>query len=492
MDTKGKTKKMSLRSAVLASGLILCIGSIMFFEIVTGASLLDRPQHGEVPRDHLGLKSQMKRPQPGLDPMATPPPPPPPPPPPAAGPVGGEAPFGPAPEYQAIFRRELSSKDTGVEKWKSGKWNACMNFNPKNLTGCGNACSVEIECKYFYLGDDGRCCLKSAYDRSAPLRKGVGGDFYELITRGPLPPPPLPSASVQLATMEGRSPRIAVCIAGGIRSFSREAVRQGLQKLKEQLPDFDTFCCLRLETSMLHTDDDLEEYRRTLEILNPIGAVLFERIPVENNNLLSQVTMIEHAVEMATDHQKYDFYIRMRPDFVVVDAKLPPFAEWDTNTIYTTRKLDARASDQVFMFSEQLRERWWSKIVSAKKKGKGLWSPKSKLVSPEYVIFTDKFVAQDTPVQNGPCFYGGLLRQTSYEVLYWDRRPKPSKYQVPRDKPSYNVTRGKVKSFDKIRDVTCGVVPRCKFVTTLSTSAGLSQNAGVQVTLWMSLIYSIF
>jgi hypothetical protein len=96
----------------------------------------------------------------------------------------------------------------------------------KNVVACGNACSAEIECRYFYAADSGRCCLKAAYDSSAPMRKGVAGDFYELTTRGPIPPPPPPEPPPPLA-IEGTTP--ADPVGNGLRCVSdaAAAVRVG-------------------------------------------------------------------------------------------------------------------------------------------------------------------------------------------------------------------------------------------------------------------------
>ena len=91
---------------------------------------------------------------------------------------------GSAPAYKAIFRGEFPKQDTGLD---------CTNNQPANsVAACGSSCSANVACRYFYAGSNGRCCLKSAYDSSSGMVKRVQGDFYELTTRGPMPPPPPP------------------------------------------------------------------------------------------------------------------------------------------------------------------------------------------------------------------------------------------------------------------------------------------------------------
>ena len=41
-------------------------------------------------------------------------------------------------------------------------------------------CCWQVECRYFYAADSGRCCLKSDYDTAAPLRTKIQGDFCEV------------------------------------------------------------------------------------------------------------------------------------------------------------------------------------------------------------------------------------------------------------------------------------------------------------------------
>jgi hypothetical protein len=152
-----------------------------------------------------------------------PPPPPEEPPPPRAEelppeppppPLVGGVPSGSAPAYEAIFRGEYPRKDTGLT--------CTTNLLADNVALCGSACSANLECRYFYAGlYDGRCCLKSDYDRSSGTRKGVAGYFYELTARGPQPEPQSGSAAVEPPPTAGApAPRSAlILVVGHLRHF---------------------------------------------------------------------------------------------------------------------------------------------------------------------------------------------------------------------------------------------------------------------------------
>ena len=90
---------------------------------------------------------------------------------------------------------------------------ACTNNKPaNNVAACGNACSADVECRYFFADRGGRCCLKSAYDSSSGTRK-LPGDFYELTIRGPIPPPPPPAP----LALQGAVPVEPSAIDNGLR-----------------------------------------------------------------------------------------------------------------------------------------------------------------------------------------------------------------------------------------------------------------------------------
>ncbi len=108
----------------------------------------------------------------------------------------------------------------------------------------------------------------------------------------------------------------------------------------------------------------------------------------------------------------------------------------DENIIYTTRKCDAKASDQVFMFSNKLRKIWWNNLNF-------FLTEKS---CPEYEIFNN--LPEKVTIQNGPCFYGGLLRNQENNLKFWDT-PSIMKYQ---DK--YNLEISKDTNFEnKYKDM---------------------------------------
>lgn len=106
------------------------------------------------------------------------------------------------------------------------------------------------------------------------------------------------------------------------------------------------------------------------------------------------------------------------------------------NIIYTTRKSDAKASDQVFMFSNKLRKKWWNNLNFFL----------TKKSCPEYVIFNN--LPEKVTLQNGPCFYGGLLRNQANDLKFWDKSSK-MKY-----KDKYNLKISQDTNFkNKYKDI---------------------------------------
>ena len=62
---------------------------------------------------------------------------------------------------------------------------------------CASICAAFDDCAFFWIYDNGGCCLKSSYDAAAALaaggvRTGMPGDYYKLTARGPAPPPYVP------------------------------------------------------------------------------------------------------------------------------------------------------------------------------------------------------------------------------------------------------------------------------------------------------------
>lgn len=233
-----------------------------------------------------------------------------------------------------------------------------------------------------------------------------------------------------------RKPRheksIAVCISGCIRSFPRASYREGLKRLLTAYPNAHFYLVLKRNDvsntkypPLFLNKAGVNGFINTMDIIrrNTKSVMLFDEFAdeeVNNSYFASQLRMMDMCFNAASKHHNYDFYIRYRPDFVLLDTQLPkdPYSI-DKHTIYTTRKHDAIASDQVFMISKELKKEWWDEYVIPTAKE----MLPSKKITPEYIIFDNK-KDSSTSIQNGPLFYGGLLRTNETHLLFWDEHEK--------------------------------------------------------------------
>ena len=209
------------------------------------------------------------------------------------------------------------------------------------------------------------------------------------------------------------SPSLAVCISGAVRSFPREAFRASFDQFRKEMPPLDVFVVLKMTCFMgtlLNSDVGVDNFMLTMRRLRPKAVILFDRHAdprVDASSYASQLIAIDESFRLAESHGEYEYFMRYRPDFIMMDTRL----KWSSvrdDTIYTTRKLDSLGSDQAFLISRQLKADWW---------GKSFALDDTADPNPEYVIFRTSH-----PVQNGPAFHGGLLRLGETEhVLAWDQ-----------------------------------------------------------------------
>ena len=224
---------------------------------------------------------------------------------------------------------------------------------------------------------------------------------------------------------------VAVCISGCIRSFPRASYREGLKRLLTAFPNAHFFLVLKCNDvsdtkhpPLFLNKAGVDGFINTMDIIrhNTKSIMLFDEFAdeeVNNSIFASQLRIMDMCFNTASIHHNYDFYIRYRPDFVLLDTQLPNDSySIDKNTIYTTRKHDAIASDQVFMLSKNLKKEWWDEYVIPTAKE---MLPSQK-ISPEYFIFNEK--KDPSTIQNGPLFYGGLLRTNESHLLFWDEHEK--------------------------------------------------------------------
>lgn len=208
-------------------------------------------------------------------------------------------------------------------------------------------------------------------------------------------------------------PSLAVCISGAVRTFPSACFRQSFDRFRLAMPPFDVFLVLKLDDaaydSMLNDEFGVQAFMASIRTIRPRRVVLFHRFEdpkVNHSSYSSQLTMIDLSFRIAEAHRKYDYYMRYRPDFIMIDPiPISDMNVFKRDTIYTTRKHDAPASDQIFLISAVTKRYWWDMQPKI-----GL----TALCSPEYLIFRNQVV------QNGPHFRGGLLRPWSGDLLTWD------------------------------------------------------------------------
>lgn len=207
---------------------------------------------------------------------------------------------------------------------------------------------------------------------------------------------------------------VAICISGCVRSFPRESVRDGLKVLLNDFPNADFFLCLKTRDkekngSLMNTNAGYQGFMKSIGTIKDriVKIILFDKCEdpkVDMSVFGSQIRTIDYCFQMASQHKDYDYYLRYRPDFVLLKTRLP--LEINDNAIYTTKKKDAPGSDQVFLMSKRMKDNWWDKKIK---------NHSMSRFTPEYVIF--KCVDN---VKNGPQFYGGLLRNDKNSLIFWD------------------------------------------------------------------------
>jgi hypothetical protein len=125
-------------------------------------------------------------------------------------------PHGSVSRSDIIFRRSFPTVDTPIGSCGARVEVECTSSSciavmevPRYTGGavdrCTSICAAFSNCNYFWLYDDGKCCLKTSYDAEKALDKGGlrpvnNGDYYRLTQRGPPPPlyvPPAVSAGIR-------------------------------------------------------------------------------------------------------------------------------------------------------------------------------------------------------------------------------------------------------------------------------------------------------
>jgi len=227
------------------------------------------------------------------------------------------------------------------------------------------------------------------------------------------------SKNIKMEVSEFMFKKTAICIAGSIRGFSRQPYREGISKLLSEIPNADIYIMLKTEDipeikSILNCDQGVKEFMKTIQLmrLNIKKIVFFNRFKddyVNGSRYYSQLKNINMCFEMAESYKKYDYYMRLRPDFVFVRLSLPK--NINDNVVYTGIKNDAPGSDMCFFFSKHLKDTWWNKQVLH------IQNPRKLLL--DYVIY------DNVNVNNGEYIFGGLLRPDGQKICIWSNEKEP-------------------------------------------------------------------
>lgn len=202
--------------------------------------------------------------------------------------------------------------------------------------------------------------------------------------------------------------KLAICIVGSIRSFTRKPYRDGLRLLLESFPNAHIFIVFKLEDklntlTLVNSEYGVNEFMETINVMreNLKHVFFFEKFidkKTNNSTFISQLLSVNKCFNIAQQTDEYDYYMRMRPDYVILDMKLPE--SFDESIVYTAFQKGAPACDMVYLFSKKQKKTWWDKYV-LKLIDEPRWY---NHLTPEHILF------EKTKVLNGPQFYGGLLR----------------------------------------------------------------------------------
>ena len=222
--------------------------------------------------------------------------------------------------------------------------------------------------------------------------------------------------------------RIALCISGSIRSMPRCPFFKSIKLLIKSQVIVDVFFVLRTtdrenNKSLMNNEDAIDSVINTLNYLKVKKVIFFdnyEDVQVDTSTYSSQFFLIDKSINLADSYGNYDWFIRYRPDFILQDLNID-FNNLNINTIYTTKKNDNYLSDQVFMFSNSMKKIWWDKL-----RFKISSNIRNNKTIEENTIFES--IPRYANIKNGDCFYGGLLRNKSKDLAYWDNS-SPIKYK---------------------------------------------------------------
>lgn len=222
--------------------------------------------------------------------------------------------------------------------------------------------------------------------------------------------------------------KIALLISGTPRTFIYNEQVRFFNNLKEKIirenNEVDIYLFLKIKDSVkfIISKNGLKNLRKQLINLNPkYFKIIYSFGDIyDNNNIIqkfkrnyySQMKPIDILLNKATKNKKYDWFIRIRPDFYLdLNSYNFNMVSKNKNYIYTTPKKDCKGSCDFFIFSNKMRKIWWNKYIAN--------NLSNKLVNPEYYIFN--FIKKNQIIKEQMIY--GLVRRYN-TINTWNNNGK--------------------------------------------------------------------
>ena len=211
---------------------------------------------------------------------------------------------------------------------------------------------------------------------------------------------------------------ICLLISGTPRTFVIEEQIIFFNKLKELLEltnNLDIYIYLKLKDNnnncnYIKSIKGIDNLKRQIKNLKPIYYNIINEIESEFDkqkfNIKNQLFMINNLLKESEKNKKYDWYIRIRPDYQFnLNNFNFLFDKLDEEVIYTSPKFDSIGNDQFFYFSYHNYNNWWKKNYNN--------FIKKNNIPPEYIIFNNVKTIQNKNIN-------GFLIRNYNKVLSWN------------------------------------------------------------------------
>ena len=118
--------------------------------------------------------------------------------------------------------------------------------------------------------------------------------------------------------------KYALCISGPVRSFPRSIFIESIKILLNEIPNLDIFIVLKMtdKYSNLNSSEGINSIIKHFLFLKPkkimfVNSFLDKNI--DSSSYSSQLLLIEKSINLACQYGNYDFFIRYKPDFIVLN-----------------------------------------------------------------------------------------------------------------------------------------------------------------------------